>query len=101
MRSPLASILLAVLFTLSIQAQAAVSARPCREIHLACIKGGYKPAARPLGSARLLECKNRILAGEAVDGVSVSKEVVASCQAKKKAQRAKIEKRKKKSGKAN
>lgn len=94
--------LLAALFTLSLEGQATEPARPCREIHLACIRGGYKPAPRPIGSSRLLECKSRVLAGETLEGVKVGKEIVASCRAKKKAQSEKIQKRKKKkSGKAN
>ena len=63
---------------------------PCEDIHKACeaagfVKGGHKTGKKGIW----VDCVNKIRKGETVEGVNISKETVAACEAKKEKREAK------------
>lgn len=57
---------------------------PCKQIKAACEAGGYvKGNHKKNGKGLFVDCMKKIMAGEAVEGVSVPADEVAACKAKK------------------
>lgn len=57
---------------------------PCKQIKSACEAGGYeKGSHKKNGKGLFKDCMQKIMAGEAVEGVNVPADEVAACKAKK------------------
>lgn len=62
----------------------ATESKPCKEIRAACEAGGFvKGNHKKDGKGLYKDCLQKILAGEAVAGVTVTPDQVSACKAKK------------------
>jgi hypothetical protein len=61
----------------------AEDSKPCKEIRAACESAGFVKGGHKEGKGLVMDCMKKLVAGEKVEGVSVSSELVSACKAKK------------------
>lgn len=64
-------------------------ARPCKELKAACESAGFHKGGKSEGKGLGADCMKKLLAGEAVAGVSAKADVVSACKANKEKRAAK------------
>ncbi len=58
------------------------NSKPCLEIKKACETAGFVKGKHKEGKGLFKDCMQRLSNGEAVEGVSISAEVIAACKDK-------------------
>lgn len=57
--------------------------KPCKEIAAACEAAGFKKGGHKEKKGLYIDCMRKLEAGESVDGVSVSSDLVKECKARR------------------
>ncbi len=70
--------------------------QPCMEVKKACESAGFEKGKHKEGKGLVKDCMAKLSAGEPVDGVTVSAELVSACKDKREAHKDKREERKNK-----